>query len=291
MHILLSGFPSLLGSAIMESFFNSGHTLHSFPLQTPQGADIEKTLDEKTGGQHMALVVLLAGEELLNATFTKSKIVKHCADQIEINERVCNYFAKKHRKPKIILSVSSVFYYTNAQNEPASESSNYGTGFLANYFKKLENVTKLAEKSGIRVVHLRLGKVISKSTEPVFPKIPFLRKSIPAIFHDKSRLMSWISQEDAVRAIYFICKNKRLSGPINIVSGDTVSKDEFNKLIAKEFSLRKTPPLPTYLLKIILGEETTCLFKASTRAIPVKLMKAGFLFNNISIEEYYQKSI
>ncbi len=291
MHIFLSGSISVLGTAIMESFFNSGHTLHSFPLLTPQGSDIEKTLDEKTGGLNMDLVVLLAGEELLNITCTKSKIVKHCADQIEVNERVCNYSAKKNIKPKIIFSVSSVFYYTNAQNKPASESSNYGTGFVANYFKKLEHVTELAEKSGIRVVHLRLGKVISKSTEPVFPKLPFLRKFIPTIFHDKSRLMSWVSQEDAVRAIYFICKNKSLSGPINIVSGDTVSKDEFNSLIAKEFSLHKTLPLPTYLLKIILGEETTCLLKVSTRAIPVKLMEAGFLFKNISIEEYYQKSI
>lgn len=287
MHIFLSGSPSILSTAIMESYFSSGHTLHCCPHLPFEASTIEQILDEKTLKHKMDMVILIAGEDLFNTTYTKDKITKRCADQIKINKHICDYFAKQKEKPSILISVSSVFYYTDGQKEPASERSDNGSGFVANFFKDLEAATATAEESGIRVVHLRLGKVISRSLEPNFPKLPFLHNCIPSVWHDKNRWMSWVSQEDAVRAIKFIWENEEFSGPVNIVSGDTVSRNEFNNSVTKEFSLRKTLPLPSSLLKLLLGQEAEHLFMASTRAIPLKLMEAGFLFNNISLQEYY----
>jgi len=291
MHIFLSGSSSILGTAVMESFFNSGHSIHSYSPLAAQNEDIEKKLQVEIGRQHFDMVLFLTGEELFNTACTKKKIIDRCARQIEANQVICNHFLKKDNQPKVILSVSSIHYYDNDANNPASEASLNGYDFLAEYFSKLEATTNSSSSFGTRVINLRLGKVISKISEPVFSRLPFLSNYIPSFLDDTSRLVSWVSQEDAIRAIHFILENEEISGPVNVTSGDTVSRREFNKSISKEFKIPKIPPLPHSLLKLVLGQDLTCLFENSNRAIPLKLMEAGFLFNNISLQDYFQESL
>lgn len=291
MHIFLSGSSSIIGTAVMESFFNSGHSIHSYSHLPRHNEDFERLLQAEIGGQHFDIVMLLTGEELFDTDCTKKKIIDRCARQLEANQMICNHFMRNSNRPKVILSVSSIHYYNNDNNKPSSEMSGNGFDFLAEYFSKLEDITKTASEFGIRIINLRLGKVISKISEPVFSKLPLFRNLIPSFLHDSNRLVSWVSQEDAIRAIHFILENEEISGPVNITSGDTVSRHEFNNSISKKFKIRKIPPLPQSLLKLMLGQEITCLFDNSTRAIPLKLMEAGFLFNNISLQDYFQEAM
>lgn len=291
MHIFLSGSSSIIGTAVMESFFNSGHSIRSYSHLSCQNENLEKTLQAEVGGQHFDIIILLTGEELFNTSCTKKKIIDMCAKQIEANQIICNHFLKNDNRPKVILSVSSIHYYNNDSNNPASEMSLNGFDFLAEYFSKLEATTNSALEFGTRVINLRLGKVVSKISEPAFSRLPFLPNYLPSFLHDTNRLVSWVSQEDTIRAIHFILENDKISGPVNITSGDTVSRKEFNKSISREFKIPKIPPLPHSLLKFAMGQDLTCLFENSTRAIPLKLMEAGFLFNNISLQDYFQESL
>ncbi len=291
MHIFLSGSHSILGSAVMESFFNSGHTLYSCPHLPPQRSEIDTLIQQNTGGKPMDMLFLLTGEEIFDTANTKKKIIKRCEEQIKVNELICNYFDDQEESPKIIFSVSSVLCYLDSSNDPATEMTSCSSGFVADYFKRIEEASLQVEMPNTRFIQLRLGKVISKLAAPDFPKLPFLAKYIPSVLKDKNRLISWVSQHDAVRAIHFIVENNSISGPVNIVSGDTVRRDDFFDLVARKFNILRTPPLPSFALKMLFGQEGFNLLHGSVRAMPLKLMEAGFLFNDISIHEYFKEPL
>jgi hypothetical protein len=284
MQVFISSTSSILSTAVIEFLFNSGYTIHSCPHLNGDDTQIKTTLQEKIGHQRIDIVLLMADEEVFLTANRKSKVVESGAKQIKIKKSICEFFANRSIRPVIIMSLSSLSY-CNYSITPCTEKTPKGIGFLAEHFSQLED-TIFVSADGIRTVHLRLGDVISRSHAPAFVKFPIFKNKVPTFFRDKVDLISWVSQEDAVRAIHFICINGEISGPVNIVCGDSVAKEDFKNSIAKKFRLKKTLPLPQSVTTLIFGKEIASLFTISSRAIPQKLMEAGFLFHNISLSEY-----
>lgn len=286
MNIFISGSTSILASAIIESYFGQEATLFirdDLPTDEPE---ISAALASVTSGQVMDIVMILDGDEIFNTQITKGYINTVPVQKIKQTKAICRHFAHQLEKPATLLLASSVSLYATGEQSTSAESSELGSSFVANYFRELESATRPAEESGIRVLHLRFGNIVSRLSLPAYPRLPFFQKYITTMWQDRKRWSSWISREDATRAIYFLLENKTITTPVNVTSGRAVSKKDFLTVFTERFNLSRTPPLLMPMLTLLLGAEGASLFSVDANSVPEKLMKAGFSFENTSMPEY-----
>jgi hypothetical protein len=290
MNIYISGSSSILASALIEKYFRAGDTLFLNDQLPVKGEDVSTFLEKKTGGQSMDLVFLLHGEAFLNGSLSRHNLRKRTRQHILYNTGASRYFAAQTQKPQTIVLESSVLIYQPADNEMSVENSRIGRDFPADFFEQMEKTTQVAEESGIRVLHLRLGKLVSKTAAPAFPRIALMQQYIPAVFQETQCKVSWVSLEDALRAIAYILEDMTISSPVNITSGDILPRPEFYKIAAGKFNLYRTIRFPSTIIRSLFGTEAAGLLRASAKAIPMKLMESGFLFRDISLQEYLQEA-
>lgn len=289
MNIFISGSTSILASAVIESYFGQESTLYIRDDLPDNEAEIHEALGYATAFRPMDVVMILDGDEVFNTGITRKYINTVPSKKIKEARAICRYFANQPDKPKILLLASSVSIYESGEEDTSAENTLLGADYPAKYFRKLELATKAAEDSGIRILHLRFGNVISKNCSPALPKLPFNQNYIPITWKDRKQWASWISREDAARAIIFLIKNEAVTSPVNVTSGRALSKKVFLSTIADRFNLKLTPPLINSLLSFIAGRDRAALYTANTNSVPEKLMKAGFSFENTSMPEYFNR--
>lgn len=287
MNIFIAGSSSILASTVIEAFFDEDMTLFIQDVLPSEPADIPAAITQTTAGQPIDVVMILNREEPFYSYMGKDAFSSLQSIQIDQVSAICRYFADISVKPSTLLLASSTRIYARDDFQPAGENGRLGEHFFANYFKKLEKSTKPAEEKGIRVLHLRLGKVLSRMIEPSLHFLPLLKESIPLFWRDDKRRISWVSQEDAVRAIDFLLKNQRITTPVNITSPSSIPKDTFQKIIAKQFGRKLTPTLPKKLVDISFSAEQASLYFADSDSRPVKLARSGFAFHDMTLQEYF----
>lgn len=286
MNIFISGSTSILASTLIESYFGQEATLFIRGDLPKDESAIPAALESTTAGRPMDVVIILDGDEIFNTRITRRYLESAPIQRIKQTQAVCHYFSGQSQKPGMLLLASSVAIYGHSGINASSENSRLGDGFHAKYFQELEAATDSAKKVGIRVLHLRFGNIISRTSQPTFPQLPVFKKLLPAVWHDKKREVSWISSEDAARAIWFIIENEKISNPVNITAEKPIHKKEFLSAIAEKFNLRRTFPLPPFLLNFLFSNDIAALYSLNCNSVPKKLRGAGFSFNDRSMVEY-----
>ena len=96
--------------------------------------------------------------------------------------------------------------------------------------------------------------------------------------------VSWVSIDDAVRAVEFSLNHENLSGPVNVVSPQPVRNKEFAQAIGHALHRPEVVPVPKRMLKFMLGEMADETVLASTKVLPHKLLSKGFAFEHPGLE-------
>lgn len=287
MNIFILGSSTILASAVIKSCFDQKRNLFIQDILPDNPRDIPAAIAQTTAGKPMNVVMIFGGEEVFAGVLNGKRFLSLQDSQVKNIRTICHYFANLDEKPATLLIASSTRIYARDELQPAGENGRLGDHYLAGYFKQIENATKPAEEKGIRVLHLRLGKVLSRLVEPPLHFLPIFHGSLPLFWRDKQRRISWVSQEDAVRAITFLLENTRITTPINITSPSSVPKDFFYRAIADKFCRKLTPTLPEKLVNITFSAEHASLYFADSDSSPVKLSRAGFAFHDLTVQEYF----
>ncbi|MFN2355890.1 MAG: hypothetical protein ABR512_15405 [Desulfopila sp.] len=285
MNIFIAGTSSILAAQLVESFFRQKATLFLCDELPRDDGAISAALEATTAGQAMDVVMILYGDDVFYGDLKKFRRGKP-ATAHRRTEAICRFFAGRTKKPETLMLTSSVNIYGSASQHTADESTPSGNDFVAHYFKELEAATRAAEDNGIRVVHMRLGTIVCRSSKPALPRLPWLPASIHAICSDVNSRTSWISAEDALAAVLFLLENEELSSPVNITSGDFPSRKDLFSTVKKHYGIGLMLLVPSALLQCILGRHRASLYCRSTMAMPTKLLQAGFFTQNISLHEY-----
>jgi uncharacterized protein (TIGR01777 family) len=186
--------------------------------------------------------------------------------------------------PAVMVSASAVGYYGSRGDEILTEDSGPGGGFLADVCRQWESATAPAASAGIRVVTLRTGVVLSAAGGALKKQLPPFRLGLGARLGRGNQQFSWITRRDAVAAISFLLQHDALSGPFNLTAPQPVSNTEFTQELGR--ALRRPAKLfvPETALRIAAGEEMTAEFLlASQRALPERLLAAGFEFSDATL--------
>jgi uncharacterized protein (TIGR01777 family) len=188
--------------------------------------------------------------------------------------------------PAVMVSASAVGFYGSRGEEILTEGSGSGAGFLADVCRQWESATMAAASAGIRVVILRTGVVLSAAGGALKKQLLPFRLGLGARLGGGKQQFSWITRRDVVAAISFLTERDALSAVFNLTSPQPVSNAEFTRELGR--ALRRPAKLfvPETALRMVVGDEMTAEFLlASQRAVPERLLAAGFRFADAALPE------
>lgn len=291
MKILVSGATGFIGTPLVNFLRHLGHEVMRLSRRkstedvvywNPVTEEIH--LDQF---ENFDAVIHLAGENVSSKRWTKERkqaiFLSRCRDTWLLSEAL----SRLHRPPSFFFCASAVGFYGDRGDELLTETSQRGSGFLADVCVKWEGATQALKSQGVRVAHGRFASVLSPEGGMLAKMLPIFRLGLGGKLGSGKQYLSWITLEDLIRAIDFLLNREDLSGIFNFCAPIPVANAEFTYLLAKHLHRKAFFSLPAPLLKILFGQMAKELFLASTRMIPKRLLENGFLFSSPTLTEAF----
>lgn len=288
--ILVSGASGLIGSGVEKAAHEKGFEVQILVRHHHEvrGGAIYWNPTETNQGVHPAAlegldaVIHLSGANIARR-WTRDVREKIVASRVRSTEVLCDALRKVRHRPPVLLCASAVGIYGDRGDEILTEDSATGTGFLAETCQAWEGAAKQACELGIRVVHLRLGVVLSRRGGALGKMLPVFQLGMGGRLGNGRQWMSWISLRDLLRAMWFLMESQQLSGAFNLTAPGAATNAEFTAALAHAVHRPAFFPVPAGALRLAFGEMAGQTLLASQRAVPRRLQEAGFTFEDAEI--------
>lgn len=286
----LSGGSGLIGKAFARYFEEGGYRVLHLVRRPPRNMD-EISWDPLEGKiipetlEGVEIVIHLSGENIGSGLlWTKKKRRKIRESRVSSTRFLAETLSKLKNKPPVLLCASAVGIYGDRGDLAVSESAEPAGSFLSSVCRDWEKAAEPARAAGIRVVHLRLGVVLSREGGMLKALLPLFRYGLGTLLGDGSQYLSWISLKDIPNAADFLIRHPLIEGPVNLTSPHPVTQRDFRNTLAKVLKRPAFLKLPAALIRVFLGEKGQAMLLDSTRALPRKLLVNGFHFKGIELE-------
>jgi uncharacterized protein (TIGR01777 family) len=276
----ISGSTGLIGSALTEFLTTGGHDVTRLVRRKPEhpGEASYTDLPDK-----LDAVIHLAGEPLAKGRWNKRKREAILTSRVETTRTLAKSLAQLRHPPATLIVASGAHFYGHRDDQNLSEDDGIGSGFVPEVVRDWEAAAEPARNAGIRVVHLRIGMVISANGGALRELLPPFRLGLGPILGKGTQWWSWISLDDVLYAILHTLATPSLQGPINLTSPHPVTAAEFSRTLAHAVDRPLFAHVPTPALNLMLGEKAEVL-TMSTRVIPAKLRKNNYRFEHLTLE-------
>ena len=297
MNILVTGSTGFIGSALVSSFTNSGHTVTRLVRgQVTQGAQ-ELVWDPVSGAidrEGLALaeveaVVHLAGESIAGR-WTAQRKARILDSRVQGTRFLSETLVGLDQPPEVLACASAKDYYGDRGNETVREDSAPGTDFLADVISKWEAAAATAAQGGIRVVNLRFGMVLDPAGGALARMLTPFRLCLGGRLGSGRQHVSWVSLIDALGAISHVLATDSIEGSVNVAAPGDVTNAEFARLLGRVLSRPTLFPMPPFALRAMFGEVAGTLL-ASVRMDPGKLLASGFTFQHPQLEDALRSAL
>jgi uncharacterized protein (TIGR01777 family) len=120
-------------------------------------------------------------------------------------------------------------------------------------------------------------------TGGIFPlfKLPF-SLFVGGRIGSGQQYLSWIHIDDLVNAIRFLVDHEGAQGVFNATSPTPVKNTDFARALGKAMRRPAFVPVPSFVLKLALGEASTLALDGQ-RVMPKRLLEAGYSFKYASL--------
>lgn len=291
MNVAVTGSTGLLGSALVPRLTSGSHGVVRLVRGTPATASGERVArwDPDTGAVEPGLdgvdaVVHLAGESVAGGRWTEARKRRIRESRVHATRRLCETLARLSRPPRVLVAASAIGYYGDRGDQVLREESAPGAGFLPEVCREWEAAAEPAAQRGVRVVHLRIGLVLSPKGGALAAMLPVFRLGLGGPVGAGAQWMSWIGIDDTLGAILHALMNEPLAGPVNAVAPAPVTNREFAKTLARVLRRPAVLPFPAFAARLLLGQMADELLLASARVEPARLRATGFAFRDATLE-------
>ncbi len=273
----------MIGGAAKSTLTHEGHPVTALVRRQPHGPDEihwdpeKQELDRWRLEGHQA-VVHLAGEPVAEGRWNERKKARILESRRKGTRLLAEAIAGLQTPPKVMVSASAIGYYGDQGNAELTEDSGPGGGFLTEVCRVWETSTEPAQAAGVRVVHLRIGVVLTALGGALPKMLPPFQMGVGGRLGDGKAWMSWVSLEDVVGAIVFALTNENLSGPVNAVSPNPVTNQVFTKSLGRALHKPTLFPVPKAAMRLAFGELADEALLASAKVLPKRLSDAGYQF-------------
>ena len=289
MKILVTGASGLVGSALVPFLEAGGHEVARLGRSAPADGDVRWDPDagvlDAGALEGFDGVVHLAGENIASGRWTEARKRRIRESRVNGTRLLAEALAGLERPPLVLVSASAIGFYGNRGDEELTEGSPAGAGFLAEVCREWEAATEAAEGKGVRVVHARLGVVLSKDGGALAKMLTPFRLGAGGNIGNGRQYMSWITLHDTAAAIGHLLAAESAAGAVNVVAPAPVTNGEFTRTLGRVLRRPTLFPMPGFAARLAFGEMADALLLASTRVKPARLMESGYAFRHGSLEE------
>lgn len=287
MRIAVTGGSGLIGSALVRHLRLLDHEVLRLVRRPATGPD-QVRWDPDRGFVDLVplagtqAIIHLAGAGVGDHRWTPAYKATIRDSRILGTRTISRAAALLDPKPAVLVSASAIGYYGNSGPIPLGEDSPKGSGFLSDVVAGWESAAQPARDAGIRVVHPRSGLVVSGVGGAWGRMWPIFRLGAGGRLGDGRQYWSYISLRDEVAALTFLLE--KLEGPVNLTSPNPATNDEVTKAMGNLLNRPTALGVPAKALKLTLGEFSSEIL-GSIRALPTRLMDAGFEFSDPTIDQ------
>ncbi len=292
MKVVISGASGFVGTHLSNFLSNNGYEVWKLtrrsPVQKreifwdPYSKVIEVEKLDKTD-----VIINLSGENIANGLWTKKR------KEILVNSRLIpskfliEVINNMDSKPQFYFATSAVGIYGPIAPNVQDETHPEGTGFLADLCREWEKTVKPLEQTNVKIIVMRFGIVFGKGGGMLEKLLKVYRWYLGGTVGDKDAYISWIAIEDLCSAIHFLINKKQIiGGAYNFVSPSPITQEEITNAISKAIGKPAIFRVPSFLIKIFLGEMGRELMLANQKIYPKKLVQEGYVFKFREFSNY-----
>ena len=288
MKYVLAGSSGFLGKALARDLVADGHQVVRLVRREPSRPD-EVRWDPATGQLDPTaladadVLVNLAGANIGRPwTPAYRKTIRE--SRVSTTATLAAAAAELGRRPVFITQSGIGGYGKDCGDRILTEDSELGEGFLADVVRLWEGAAEPARAAGCRVAALRTGVVIDRDA-PAFRllSLPF-RLGFGGRLGSGKQYFPMVSLTDWLRAVRFVAEHDEIDGPVNVDLPTPLTNQEFTTALGKTLHRPAVVSVPSFVLTTLLGEFAWELI-GSKRALPTKLLDAGFTFSHPTAPE------
>jgi hypothetical protein len=299
MKVGVTGASGYVGKKVVKELQNNSHEVFKFVRRSvkneheiywspsKQEIDIKKfeELDAiiHLAGESIAPKDLLGFLPFAGGRWSKERKSRIYWSRKWASDLFVSTFESAGNFPKIFITASGNDIYGDQGDKVVTEETTFNRGqFLQLVAEECwEEPLYQIKKLGVRVISARAGIMLGKGNvaTDIFTLISKLNISSP--IGKGTQYFSWVSVNDVAKAYNFCLEQNSMEGPVNITSPQPLMQKDFARTIAKIMNKAYFfPPVPEVLMKLAVGWELgESLGLNSIRAIPKKLLGAGFVFD------------
>ena len=144
----------------------------------------------------------------------------------------------------MLVSASALGYYGDRGDTWLSEADAPADDFLGRLSVEWEGAAAPAREAGIRVVHPRIGIVLSPAGGALAKMLPPFKAGLGGVVGPGTQYFSWIALDDLVGVIQHVLDRGDLEGPVNAVAPSPVTNAELTQTLGRVLGRPAVLPCP-----------------------------------------------
>jgi uncharacterized protein (TIGR01777 family) len=284
--VLITGGSGLVGRYLTSLLLGKGHSVAHLSRGSgfPGRVRVHKWSPEKqvldplvfTGIDY---VIHLAGANIGEKRWTKMRKEEIRESRVDSSLLLYRTITENSIPLKAFISASAIGFYGAVSSEKIfTETDPPAMDFLGSVCREWEESADLFEKSGIRSVKIRTGVVLEKSDSALSKFLAGARFGMFPVIGSGRQYIPWIHIADLCNIYLKAVADDNMRGPYNAVAPEYTDNRTFVHTLAAV--LKKpfiSPPVPSLMLKMALGESSVVALKGS-RISSDKIISLGYSF-------------
>ena len=280
MNIVIAGGTGFLGTALVRWLRNDGHTITVLTRSPRRTNEVQW---DPYGSPASWVHVLQDADAVINlagASIAKRWTGAHKREmwnsRIRSTRTLVEAMKSVPKMPATLLNASAVGIYGARGDEPLTEESAPGSGFLASLGREWEKEA-LAVGPQTRVVLLRSGIALDNGGGAL-PQmaLPF-RFFVGGPIASGRQYFSWIHRDDWVAMVSWALTTSGAAGPLNVTAPNPVTNGDLARTLGRVLRRPAVLPVPEIALRVVIGEMAGELVTGQ-RVFPAKADSLGFAF-------------
>jgi len=296
MKIIIPGGSGQVGTILARAFYQAGHEVVILSRRPTKAAWRVMEWDAKTLGDWTTAiegadaVINLVGHNVNCRYNTENRrLIKE--SRVKSTRTLGDAIFRASCPPRVWLQASTATIYAHRYDAPNDETTGVLGGsepgapdtwrFSIDVATSWERALNESVTPNTRKVLMRSAMTMSPDRGGVFDTLRTLvRYRLGGSAGDGRQFVSWIHDQDFVRAIYWLIEHDELEGAVNLAAPNPIPNSEFMSALRSAAGISFGLPATPLMLEFgafFLRTETELILK-SRRVIPGRLLQSNFIF-------------